>query len=186
MARSTPTQLEMFDAGSAGQQNKGSFFSSRNIGIEKKIIIIISHLIIAIAAFSLGIEKGKNLVAQTANLRVNAFNIKAEPSFVKKNMAKTPLPLDKTQVLNQAAAAKPSVNSVLGSYTIQIASFSKVENAQNEVARFAKKGYKTFTVNKGSYVLLCLGNFSSKEEANNSQELKSVKQIVKDYYIRKL
>jgi len=185
-----PTQLEMFDAGDAGQEKKRNFFASRNSPLEGKIILIISGVIIAIVAFSLGIEKGKRI---NAGYEAKIDNI-PEKDSVRKDivLAKPNLTpsSNNSERSEQKNIAKVNIinqtNPSAGSYTIQIASFAEQSNAASEVERFAKKGLKTFTLNKGKFIILCLGNFSTMEEARGSQELKSVKQMVKDYYIRKL
>jgi hypothetical protein len=181
-----PTQLEMFDAGDGGQAKKKNFFASRNAPLEGKIILIISCVIIAIVAFSLGIEKGKRI---NAPIEVKIDNV-SRKDFVRKDIILDKPNLMKSASVNENNIAKVNIVSQArpsaGNYTIQIASFAEQDNAAREVERFAKKGYKTFTINKGKFTLLCLGNFSSMEEARGSQELKSVKQIIKDYYIRKL
>ena len=52
-------------------------------------------------------------------------------------------------------------------FTIQIASYKTEKGAQKEASTLKKKGYNdVFVLQKGSYMILCVGNFQRKEEAS--------------------
>ena len=54
-----------------------------------------------------------------------------------------------------------------GGYTVQVASYKTEKGAQREASTLKQKGYHdVFVVQKGTYVILCVGNFQRKEEAS--------------------
>jgi septal ring-binding cell division protein DamX len=66
-------------------------------------------------------------------------------------------------VLAKEAAVKP----VNGSYTVQVASYKSQKFAQKEADALMQKGYRDIQiVPKGAYVILCVGNFSTKSDAS--------------------
>jgi cell division septation protein DedD len=65
-----------------------------------------------------------------------------------------------------AAAAQPvKTPALLQGYTIQIASYKSRDLAQKEVDSLRKKGYAVLVLAKGGYTVLCVGNFSNKQNA---------------------
>lgn len=185
------TQLELFDSGESIQRKKRSLFFSGDVKLEKNIILIISYAIIAIIFFSLGIEKGKGL--NSSNMKKTEEGLYNNKETTDTRQIPVAQPESITTAVNKEKIAESSIviqnnktQEKLLNYTIQLASFKKIEYAQKEAERISKKGYKTFTMNKGEHIIVCLGKFSSKQEINDSSELKFVKQIYKDYIIRKL
>ena len=70
------------------------------------------------------------------------------------------------------------------SYTIQVASFKNQEYAEKEAMDLKKGGYEPFILPKGSHLIVCIGKFATKSEAERfSQKLKSK---YKDSVIRSL
>ncbi|MBU0549828.1 MAG: SPOR domain-containing protein, partial [Candidatus Omnitrophica bacterium] len=69
-------------------------------------------------------------------------------------------------------------------YTIQVASFKTKTYAQKEAVRLEQKGIKALLMPRGNFVIVCVGNFSQKQEANTS--LTELKKIYQDCFIRRL
>ncbi len=83
-----------------------------------------------------------------------------------------------TQALSSAKA--------LGKYTVQIASYKSSKGAQKEAEALKQKGYRdVFVMPKGSHVILCVGNFQNREEADQFGK-KKLKSRYQDLRVRSL
>jgi len=67
-------------------------------------------------------------------------------------------------------------------YIIQIASYTNKERAELELKKLQKKGYNAFISKKGNYLVLFVGEFSSKIDADKS--LKSLKSFYHDCFLK--
>ena len=139
-------------------------------GYEKTIFIAIGFIVTAVIAFSLGAEKGKRLALQLP-----------EPVPVVKQ---APVVKQPPTVKPVAQAAVPAQNPQPGNYTIQLASLQNKAMAQKEVTALKNKGIPAFVMVKGSYNIVCVGSFSSKESANAL--LAQLKKKYQDSFIRRL
>ena len=71
------------------------------------------------------------------------------------------------KVTEKATKAVASSVKTGTAFTIQIASYKTEKGAQKEASSLKKKGYNdVFVLQKGSYTILCVGNFQKKEAAN--------------------
>jgi len=99
-----------------------------------------------------------------------------------------PLAVNPEVVQVQVAAEvekDPAFAVIPGSgYTVQVASFRTNSYAQKEVDLLKKRGYKAITLNKGEHIILCVGNFPEKEEAQAL--LSELSRYYKDCRIRRL
>ena len=121
---------------------------------EKAILIILAILVTGIIAFSLGVEKGRQLtpLAQsTAVQRVKPLETTALAQTI----------IKKEVMLKQA----PVAIQQQGVFTIQVASFKTKANAQKEAEMLKQKGLTTLFLARGGYTILCVGNFPNKETA---------------------
>lgn len=146
-------------------QKRLSFFSYMR-DYEKKILTVIAFMIVAIAAFSLGVEKGKNT---TQDLPLVALKTQeALPEAVQKQASK-PVLKDNTSKLAQ-------VNNLVQRYAIQVASYKTARYAKEEAEIFRAKGLTPLIITRGSYSVLYVGNFSDQETAKSTlAELKKQK-----------
>ncbi len=69
-------------------------------------------------------------------------------------------------------------------YTVQVASFLREEHAQKEAMDLRKLGLPSLIVPKGSYSIVCVGQFSRKEDA--SLHMNNLKKKYKDCLVRRL
>ena len=158
MEKQSNPQLELFsqvsDSGRSGGREHNPFLT-RVRGYEKIILIIIVVLVTGIIAFSLGVERGKN-IALTGRQDV--------PELAKEqnNSPASQVIVKREEALKQIAA--PALQQP-GAFTIQVASFKTRVNAQKEAEFLKRKGYTALIFNKGAYVILCVGNFPNKEAA---------------------
>jgi len=145
MERESNPQLELFsqpDDSSGLRANANNPLLERIWSYEKTILIILAMLVTGIIAFSLGVEKGKMIV--TAPLSAQAI--------VRKEVAVKPV----SAVLQQK-----------GTFTIQVATFKTKANARREAEIIQKMGLSAILLTRGDYIILCAGNFPSKEAAQS-------------------
>jgi hypothetical protein len=136
-------------------QKRPSFFSYMR-GYEKKILTIIAFMVVAISAFSLGVEKGKNT---THDLPLAALKTQGALPVLKDNISKP-----------------AQVNNLVQRYAIQVASYKTARYALEEAKAFKAKGLTSMIITKGSYSVLYVGNFSDQETAKSTlAELKKQK-----------
>ena len=187
-------QLELFSEirgeDATRRRSGGSFFWYLR-GYEKALFAVIGFFIVAIAAFSIGVEKGKRIVTSQGTLSItaqtqNMVKPQVQPLVSVPTVESRPLTqASKVAKLQEMPVTLPAQGAGQR-YTIQIASYKSVKNAQDEAAIWRKKGYSAMTIAKGSYTILCVGNFTSLEAANALlAELKKQKRYA-DSRIRRL
>ncbi|MFA5063422.1 MAG: SPOR domain-containing protein [Candidatus Omnitrophota bacterium] len=155
MEKQGNSQLELFSQGSQPRDSGASQsnpFLTRIWSYEKTILIILAILVTGIAAFSLGVEKGKSIILDQARALIM---LKAQNS--------QPLP----QAAKNEVMVKQAANPVMqqGPFTIQVGSFKTKANALKEAEFIKKRGLGVMLFSKNGYFILCAGNFSSKESA---------------------
>jgi hypothetical protein len=172
MVRTNNPQLELFSSlgdsdNSRNQSHKSSFLA--NIWhYEKIILVIIGTVIIGIVSFSLGVEKGKNIVFIPAKKPISDTVIKENSDTKDK---------DAMDLKKQDIPRKQD-------YIIQLASYKTRSFAQKEAEALKKKGFLPILFSKKGYTVLCIGNFANKEKAQSL--LSELKKRYKDCYIRRL
>lgn len=156
------------------------------------IIIFICTIMLLVAAFSLGVEKGKLVARNThsapsqATPAVQAAPVAASPSAPTLQKAEVPAPQETPGQSTQTAvvAAVPEAPRTAGGYAIQVASVKSESAAKKLAETLTKKGISAFTRSSGSYVVVLAGNFAKKEEAQAS--LKELKKTYADCFVRKI
>ena len=72
-------------------------------------------------------------------------------------------------------------------YTIQVASYKSDVMAQKELAVLKKKGFESFVMTKGSYVIVCVGKFSGAQAQDEAKKMfNKLKKQYKDSIVRSL
>ncbi len=173
MEKSPGHQLDLFsdsqeEINSSPRRSERAYFSKYIWGYEKAILMGIILLVTAIVSFSLGVERGKRI----QSLPTPQANIHTKPSV--EQLPKEP------EAKEQIIIPKTTE----GVYTIQVASFKTGSYAQKEAELLKKRGYKTTVLNKGEYVILCVGNFSDKKQAQSL--FLELRRYYKDCRIRRL
>ena len=79
---------------------------------------------------------------------------------------------------------KEEVKEIGLNYTIQVASFSNRINAQKEVESLRRKGLSPLMLSKGKFSIVCVGNFTKREEAESL--LPKLKKQYQDCRVRRL
>ncbi len=85
--------------------------------------------------------------------------------------------------LAPAVAPKSVANTPRKPYTVQAVAYRSQPRAQSEVAQLTQKGYAARMVVQGSLFVVCVGEYSSRYEAQ--KDLRALKRIYPDSYLRK-
>jgi cell division septation protein DedD len=126
-----------------------------------------AFIIVAVAFFSLGVERGKRIATRGA-AEVKVTEAKKQPAPVittvrteQKPQAERPV----TQKEEPAAETK-SVTSIsaisAGQYTIQVASYLQKDLAEKQAQILKGKGHKAFVNTSGKFYIVYVGEFTSK------------------------
>ncbi|MBI4708572.1 MAG: SPOR domain-containing protein [Candidatus Omnitrophica bacterium] len=183
MEKENNLQLELFTQPEGtsipGGQNINSSFWRFIRTFEKTIMIIIATAVISIISFSLGVEKGKHLskldLKKDRQLDISTIKQRVETPVVS--------PVQTQTVPQQIKTPAPAILEKQG-YTIQLASYKTKISAQKEAESLKKRGLLPFVIIKGSYAVLCVGNFNNKETAQSL--LSQLKNRYRGCYIRRL
>jgi len=171
------------------------------------IIIFICAMMLLIASFALGVEKGKLIAKNNAGtsekaltaiasetpvapLAVNTVEGKTTPSNIARIQAtsvskESPVVVNAAVALTTTSAQKEIAPAApTGGYTIQVASVQSEKAAKIMSESLLKKGITSFTKASGKYVMVLAGNFSKKEEAQST--LRELKKTYADCFIKKI
>ena len=187
MEMNTDKQLELFSQSKGALQAKkssaGSFFTCVR-GYEKTILIILCIVVSIIISFSLGVETGKKLSVAKLNIKPAVPQVK--PAVIEANPQESITQNYQIQppVIKKEEAIRQTVPLNMQNYTIQLASYKTRSSAEKEAQDLKRKGFFPLVLTKGSYVILCVGNFSSKETAQPL--LSELQKRYKGCYIRRL
>lgn len=82
-----------------------------------------------------------------------------------------------------SAASKSVAIPTRKPYTVQVVAYRSQPRAQSEVAQLTQKGYAARMVVQGALYVVCVGEYSSRYEAQ--KDLRALKRIYGDSYLRK-
>lgn len=173
-------QLELFsrakDAGEIKNRSSDISFLEHIWHYEKTILIIIGMVITSIISFSLGVEKGKRVSLLRTNFQPTIENKTRDAVIPKEQLER--IPVKKEEGIKGPAPLEKQ------NYVIQLASYKTKLHAQKEVELLKKRGLSPSLLPKGSYIVLYVGNFSNKQNAQSV--LAELKKRYRDCYIRRL
>ncbi|MCU0652372.1 MAG: SPOR domain-containing protein [Candidatus Omnitrophica bacterium] len=177
------TQLELFSGNkntSDGRIASRRPFWSYIRGYERFIMVVIGFIVTGIICFSIGVEKGKQTAGLLkVNSRFDTAGLQPQQRTAAVLQQKQAPAMPKEQESSNSGTDNDSNN-----YTIQIASYQSRAVAQREAEFLKKKGFSTIVIAKGTYTILCVGNFPNKQKANTS--LVEMKKKYRDCFIRRL
>jgi len=171
-------QFELFPANSATLEdiNKPKFLlANLTLSVESLVIFTILGIMVALFSFSLGVERGKHVAAQALDERVSAaWNVGARTIAVALPAA---APVEQVQP-QQAAVTnhgymslnirRASLMTATGNrYTLQAATYGNEEFARQDALLLKAKGFQSFLIKNGKYWLVCVGNFTNKDNASD-------------------
>ena len=182
------------------------------LSFENLVILLILCIMLAVLAFALGVEQGKRIAffdqatrvssrtTTTPTAKSNTIQTQSARAATKTNLS-TKAALS-TAVVGQkprqgivqpaaaissgavAIAAPEAVLVAAKPYTIQVASYKDTKFAQREAVNLNTRGWETQTIQKGSYVILCVGHFATRQEAD--EFARRLRPAYKDYVVRRL
>jgi len=193
------SQLELFsqDKTTTSPVRSKSFISYIR-GYEKILITLIVFVIVAITAYSAGVEKGKRILSMKTYETMDLAMLKSrQPKSIVQatanrqnyttSQALKTTPINTTEPSIQIAPVAetiPKIQIKTRKYTIQIASYQSKTGAQKEANILKKKGFQTTIISTGKFNIVCLGSFPDKQTASNM--LTKLKQSYRDCSIRRL
>ena len=85
----------------------------------------------------------------------------------------------------QSAIKADAASPASGSFTLQVASYKNAQPAQREADKLKQKGFRdVYVLPKGTYVIVCVGNFQKKEDASGVK--RQLKSRYQDFVVRRL
>ena len=180
MDHSNSYQLELFtpgaNAGALKLRSEKKAFLARFRVYDKVILMIIGIVVTSIVSFSLGVENGKQISMRRNNASFDVALVEKLPQaplIQQQPAVKTQAPVVQVAVKpatvaatgNKSVVVMPPIQATIGSYAIQVASYKTKSAALRESEALKKQGFVTTLLTKGDYIVLCVGNFNSKEKA---------------------
>jgi len=148
-----------------------------SLSYENVLIAAIGLIMLLVACYSLGVEKGKHLV-QLKQEPIKVEGITDTAEVKEEQRAKEAPEKSAPQKKIRVKVAKTEQTTSQKNPYIQVASFRTDKYAKKEMVRLENKGYKPFTATWGRYKVVCVGGYQNKEEA--SKDLKQLKQLYAD------
>jgi septal ring-binding cell division protein DamX len=170
--------------------------SSVNVVLSTQSIIIlfICVLMLLIASFTLGVEKGKLITAKSAGDTKEpplpaapekvAMPTTGENRNITENTAPEPQKIQIASAVTSAPAPVKETQAPTGGYAIQVASLKNENAAKGLSETLAKKGFTAFVRPSGNYLIVLAGNYSSREEAQG--KIKELKKTYSDCFVKKI
>ena len=178
------------------------------------IIVFIGIIMLLVASFTLGVEKGKlvsremdrpekatvspvaqvnpSSAASIPALASTATESKAAPATSKNPapvltpvvVASSPALITETTKDETQKTEVATEKPITGSYAIQVATVKGQNSAKRLAENLTKKGWKSFTKSSGEYIIVLAGNFSKREDAQSG--VKELKKTYSDCFIKKI
>ncbi len=170
--------------------------SSVNVVLSTQSIVIlfICVLMLLIASFTLGVEKGKLITAKTtvavkeqaspAAPEKVALPATGEKSNIAENTAVEPQKIQIAAATTSATEPVKETQTPTGGYAIQVASLKNEGAAKSLSETLAKKGFTASVRPSGNYLIVLAGNYSSREEAQG--KIKELKKTYSDCFVKKI
>lgn len=208
------SQFELFPDSPGAPPRKESFNifgQSFQFSLENLIVAGVIFILAVVVSFSFGIERGRRAKiglrakavvpvvsgqpAEVPQEAVTAIDVKGADqllaaSFVGDSADDAALQQTAAAVVEEGEsllAPEKSIDktaSLETIHTVQVASFKKLNRAEQEVGDLKKLGYEAFTSKKGTYYIVCVGKFSEKQQANAL--VKPLRKRYSDCYVRRL
>lgn len=186
-------QFELFPASSASLEdiNKPKFLlATLTLSTESVVMLVILGIMIGLFSFSVGVEQGKRLAAQSLDEKVAAaWNVGGRRLAV---VTSTPVVTTTpgvstaakitghggffhTRTLVSAApvsvphpaigGARSGVTTTRGQWTVQVATYRNEDYARQEALGWKAKGYPVFLIKSKDFYMVCIGQYASSSQA---------------------
>ena len=155
-------------------QMQPSFFERVRIvlTLDKIILWSLLNLTAMVFIYSAGIEHGikSSRQANPSDVKVSEALISVKDQTVESSVKpEASTPENKSQepsaVTDASAAAENMVALKTGTYTIQLATYRRKDQAETEVVRLKKKGHDAFIIPSGKFFQVCVEKFEKRPEA---------------------
>jgi cell division protein FtsN len=197
-------QFELFPGSSAADDDPSRpriLLANLTLSVENLVVLTILGIMVAVFAYSLGVERGRHLMAgelkqaPVAVAAVPATTVAVHPTtVVPAAMTTTAHPVAVAGTVNAVPAVRTVVAAPVAAvaqapastfkYTIQVASYADQKFAQKEAGDLNKSGFETVILQKGKYAILCVGKFAQKNEAISV--ISKLKSKYKDCLVRSM
>ena len=176
-------QFELFPGNSEDATKPRYLLANVSLTAENLVVFTILGIMGVVFAYSLGVERGKHVMASQMRDTVVAKSVMAEVPIVATQSVATnvgaahaPVQAATRTVVPATGVAvkmvpaviaeqKPLVPASAFKYTIQVASYADKKFAHQAAVDLNKKGFETVVMQKGKYAILCVGKFNQKNEA---------------------
>lgn len=199
------SQFELFPGtpGVQPKRQKASIFGCAiTLSFENMILLGIIFVMGMVVAFSFGVEQGrrmKKVSVQEKQLVPVSFvpadqtekdmeakvsrQVSTERSDIVKhsNVEETAQKEENIERFEKKVDKTPSLEKI---HTIQVASFKQKNRAEREAGDLQEHGYDAFIMPKGSYYIVCVGQFEERQQAQSL--LRVLRKKYSDCYIRSL
>lgn len=188
MDRQTPEkELFEFDKPKRSFANFNNMLPKNDFAIaltlERIIFISIGVIMLLVLVFALGVEKGKSI-----NRRAERVMSKPVRQIQPQATIATVITQAPSAQIEKAPEARPVqvetniVRDTAKPFTVVAAAFSKKERAESEAARLKSKGFDAFIAASEPYFIVCVGAYSSKDNARDV--LGKIRKTHKDAYVK--
>ena len=165
--------------------HSGSSSFSVTLPQQNLIILVLCVVMLLVASFTLGVERGRLMSRNTASATARPWErITVPASTTAGTTVKEVAAPAAAEATAPATAAKNEAAPAAGNYVIQVASL-KTEQAANRLAEtLTKGGWPSFTKTSGDYVVVLAGSFQEKREAQS--RIGELKKTFTDCFIKKI
>lgn len=181
-------QFELFDNLDSFEKEKSrkddNQFGNQVWKFKRSVLFIIYSLVLLIAGFVLGVERGKNIAALGVK---DDPTVKQVVSLPAKTESKKTLSINKQKPVKQEKAEKvPALKQSTAEfgkvYIIQVASYKNLDTATKVKDALKKQGFLAYVVNSKPYIKVYVGPHKSRIETE--EKLKVLKKQYPDSFIR--
>ena len=177
--------------------------------LDRAVFIAIGLIMIMVVTYALGVEAGKSraieaaqantiapntavpVVVQTAAVAVPQGKTQIQPGTVirPQPVARTPVPSIKAQPLAKiqppARVQQPApIKAAAKPYTIVVATLTRKDTALREAGKLKLQGFDAAVVPNDRYFQVWVGSYADKTGSQSQKDLKKIKKLYKDAYLK--
>lgn len=177
-------------------QGEPSLVFTWRVPYDRLILSGIGMLLVIVLFFSLGVERGKIVAGQRpvpgpapVVVPPKAMPPSKQPVRVVQSPPRTIPPPKEQAAPVVKAETRTSVQSTsvdMKYYTIQAVTILSKEQAEREVAKLKAKGFEPFVMKSGKYIVVCVGKYSSEQNAKGSERFKKLRRLYDDCFVRRM
>lgn len=181
-------QLYLFGFGSDHSENK--VHSKVIFHFDTLVLSCVIVILLLALSFSLGVERGKKVtLANLGNLEKTPLHVSNSPQtgIAMLKEVKETIKKEETQAKTQRIKEKELKNiekEKKNRFQIQVATFKQKNTAKKAAKLLQKNGYPVSIIERGSYSVVYVGDFSNEIEAKNN--LAILRKKYKDCILRRL